>query len=157
MLRAEHNQAWGVNRQPNEQVCSHLHGYGEMSQYDSRCHNCWLGHPHTGAEHDRTILGGLESKAAHCQRNRLPYFRLNVLDPDGNVVREYHDYSDDLDKAIEHAKGLVTHCELWEVNVWLVDQHVATVRCDWTGRRLTVERRSEAEPQVWTEKLHYVA
>ena len=58
---------------------------------------------------------------------------------------------------IDQAKGLVKDSELCDVNVWLVDQHVAIVRCDWAGRRLKVERRSHADPQVWTETLHYVA
>ena len=156
MLRDEHNRAWGVNRQPHENVYSHLGGYGEISQYDPRCHSCWLGHPHTWEKHDRTILGGLESQAAHCERNGLPYFRLNVLDPDGNIVGQYHDYSRSLDTAIEHAKRLVADAELCEVNVWLGDRHVASVRCDSAGRRLIVERRSESDPQVWTETLHYV-
>ena len=157
MLRAEHNRAWAANRQPHEEVCCNLHGYGELSQYDPRCASCWLGHRHPWEKHDESILGQLQSQAGHCQSNGLPYFRLNVLDPDGEVVGQYHDYSGDLDKAIEHAKGPVANRELWEVNVWALDRHVAHVRCDWAGRRLTVERRSDADPQVWTETLNYVA
>jgi hypothetical protein len=104
--------------------------------------------PKSLPERERSTSGG--------PRRPIPY-RLNVLDPEGNVVDQYHDYSRDLDEAIEHAKGLVENRELWEVNVWLADRYLAWVRCDWAGRRLTVERRSEGDPQVWNETLHYVA
>jgi hypothetical protein len=55
VTREEHNREWGVNRQPNEYVCCHTGGYGELSQYDPNCPACWLGHLHTWDEHDAYI------------------------------------------------------------------------------------------------------
>lgn len=55
MLRAEHNEKYGVDRQPEEQVCCHLFGYGEISQYDPDCVCCYLGHRHTWEKHDLYI------------------------------------------------------------------------------------------------------
>jgi hypothetical protein len=56
MTREEHNRTWGVDRQPDEYVFCHTIGYGEFSQYDPDCPACWLGHPHTWAEHDAYVI-----------------------------------------------------------------------------------------------------
>ena len=55
MKRLEHNKKYNVNRLPNERVNCHSLGYGEFSQYDPKCHLCWLGHEHTWAEHDKIL------------------------------------------------------------------------------------------------------
>ena len=55
MTRWEHNTKYLVHRLPQELVNCHTIGYGEFSQYDPRCHQCWLGHEHTWQEHDNNI------------------------------------------------------------------------------------------------------
>lgn len=55
MLRLEHNKHWQANRQTGESVLCNTLGYGEISQYDSRCASCWLGHDHTWQKHDDSI------------------------------------------------------------------------------------------------------
>ena len=56
MLRAGHNEKWGVARRDDEHVSCKLLGYGELDQYDSRCASCYFGHLHTWGEHDASIL-----------------------------------------------------------------------------------------------------
>lgn len=57
MTREEHNAHHGAARRPEEHVYCHLVcGYGELSQYDPDCAACWLGHAHTWAHHDRSLL-----------------------------------------------------------------------------------------------------
>ena len=58
MTRLEHNAAWHATRQPTDQVCCNLFGYGEISQYDARCAACWLGTSHTWEKHDSYIREG---------------------------------------------------------------------------------------------------
>ena len=58
MTREEHNNHFGVNRDPEEHVLCNTGGYGELSQYDPLCCACWLGHPHTWAEHDSSVTRG---------------------------------------------------------------------------------------------------
>ena len=55
MIRREHNKTFKVNRLSNERVNCHTIGYGEFSQYDSNCPQCWLGHEHTWQEHDQNL------------------------------------------------------------------------------------------------------
>jgi hypothetical protein len=57
MTRAEHNEKWHTDRQPDEQVLCNTIGYGELSQYDERCPACWLGHQHTWSMHDAWLKG----------------------------------------------------------------------------------------------------
>lgn len=57
MTRTQHNAYYQADRQPEEQVHCNTLGYGELSQYDPACHQCWLGHRHTWKEHDKNING----------------------------------------------------------------------------------------------------
>ena len=57
MTREEHNEFWGVNRQPHERVECGTCGYGEISQYDPLCGMCWLGYEHTWERHDQLLAG----------------------------------------------------------------------------------------------------
>ena len=70
MTREEHNTRFGVNREPGEWVSCNLFGYGELSQYDSDCPACWLGHRHNWAEHDEWLLKSREQEQAWEQRRR---------------------------------------------------------------------------------------
>lgn len=55
MLRNEHNEQWNAHRRGDEEVLCSTFGYGEISQYDSRCSSCWLHHSHTWDHHDARI------------------------------------------------------------------------------------------------------
>jgi hypothetical protein len=61
MKRQEHNRIWMTNREPGEDVLCNTVGYGEISQYDSRCSSCWLGHDHTWDQHDTSITRFVEA------------------------------------------------------------------------------------------------
>jgi hypothetical protein len=65
MKLAEHNAAFGAKRRPDEIVLCNTMGYGEISQYDSRCSWCWLGHDHRWATHDQSINTFCACEADH--------------------------------------------------------------------------------------------
>ena len=56
MTRLEHNKIHQVTRLSQERVNCHTIGYGEFSQYDPVCCQCWLGHEHTWEEHDKNLV-----------------------------------------------------------------------------------------------------
>jgi len=55
MLRSEHNKHFNVNRKPDERVSCNTFGYGELSQYDGDCIDCYLGNRHNWQQHDNNI------------------------------------------------------------------------------------------------------
>lgn len=65
MLRYQHNEHFNASRTPKDDVYSMTFGYGEISQYDSRCASCWLGHSHNWEKHDASILHDISAKHQH--------------------------------------------------------------------------------------------
>lgn len=61
MTREEHNAHWQAARKPTDIVYCNTLGYGELSQYDSRCGACWLRAAHTWERHD-TYLRAYETR-----------------------------------------------------------------------------------------------
>lgn len=89
MTRLEHNAKWNANRQPDDQVRCHLLANDELSQYDSRCAACYLGHAHTWREHDANLtrkgegsLASVRSQVYEMAEHAVAaWFRAASLDP----------------------------------------------------------------------------